>query len=253
MKERQWFVMLVAMLALGLSGCGGGGDEDDDEDDGPEDASGAGIWYGTYRVDGTTTNSPFRGIVTEEGDLAFISFNPPSIRQFFGGGNTIGNSFSANAVTYVNLLRSVPAALQGTVIDGTSINGSYSLTGESATFSLQYQRSLYERAASLATIQGVYSLTTSQGATSVVIEANGAVTITYPVPVGCVLNGTLTVPHSNRNYYRLTGTFSNCGGGNGGTTAIIFLDDAAPGQNNRIILLGQNQAQTISGYLPAQK
>jgi hypothetical protein len=257
MSNRSVLLLTAVMAAMSLSACGGGGGDEEDEDLGPDDASGAGIWLGSYRVDGTTTSLPMRGVVTEEGDYALISFDgTQSYRQFFGTGTTNGNSFSANAVTYLNVARSVPASLQGTVNDRVSINGSFSMNGQSATFTLAYQSALYERAASLATLAGSYSAT--NGATGTVIsavaEASGAITLTYSQPVGCVLAGTVSVPRGNRNYYRMTGTYNAaCAPRSGPMTALIYMDDVAPGQNNRMVILGQLQAQTFSEYVPPTK
>lgn len=253
MNKNILAAILMSMLAASLSACGGGGDdEEDDEDAGPPDASGAGLWSGSFRVDGTASSLPMQGIVTEEGDFALLAAGG---RQFFGTGSTNGNSFSANAVTYLNFARSVPASMQGTIVDGQSITGSYSLTNESATFTLNYMRTLYERAASLAILQGSYSATHSNGTVvSAVIEANGTLTISYSQPAGCVLSGTATAPRADRNYYRVVGSYNAaCSPRTGPMRALIFLVDVAPGQNNQFIILGQLDAQNFSEYIPPRK
>jgi hypothetical protein len=183
-----------------------------------------------------------------------IGLSPGGVRQFFGMGTSNGIAFDTNAVTYLNLVRSVPASMRGTIIDGVSIKGSYSFSGESATFSLSYQGAFYERPASLAILQGSYSATHPKGTVSAVVEADGTITITYPQPVGCVLSGTVTVPHSNRNYYRVTGTYNAaCAPQTGSMRGTIFMLDAAPGQSNVFHLMGQLDAQTFSEYVPAKK
>jgi hypothetical protein len=256
MGNRYLLVLTMAMAALGLSACGGGGGDDEDEDDGPADASGAGIWLGTFRLDGTTTSLGLRGIVTEEGDFALLGLAPNATRQFFGTGSTNGSAFNANAVTYLNNVRSVPASMNGTVVDRSSINGSYALTNESATFTLAYQSAVYERPASLALLQGSYSATHAPTGTviSAVAEANGAITLTYSQPAGCILSGTVSVPHANRNYYRMAGTYNAaCAPRSGPMNALIYMEDVPPGQNNRMVILGQLQAQTFSEYVPPAK
>jgi hypothetical protein len=244
--------VVTAMVALALISCGGGGD-DEDEDDGPdiEDASGAGIWVGTFRIDGQADSAPMVGIVTEEGDFILVANGSGTAdRMFFGTGTTNGNSFSANALSY-NLANSskTPSSLSGTVNDGVSLGGSYSLTGESATYSLQF-RSQYNRSASLASVAGVYSLPANPNnlVVTVAINSNGALTVNASEPAGCTMNGTVTVPHANRNYYRWSGTFTSCGALNGQHSGVLHLDDTAPGTNNTIRMFGQNQAQTLAAW-----
>lgn len=258
MNERCLAAILMCMTAVGLAACGGGGGDDEESaDEGPPDASGAGIWLGTLKVDGTTTNLPFSGIVTEEGDYALIGASSAGgSRQFFGQGSTNGNNFTANAVTYLNFVRSVPASMQGTITDRVSINGSYALTNESATFNLAYQAALYERPASLAVLQGAYSAThTPTGnVISAVIEASGTLTISYTQPAGCVLSGTVTVPQPTRNYYRVAATYNSaCAPRTGPMRALLFMTDVGPGQNNQFVMLGQLDAQTFSEYIPPVK
>jgi hypothetical protein len=243
--------VLAAMVAVALASCGGGGDDEDEGFEEDDDASGAGIWVGTFRIDGQADSAPMVGIVAEEGDFILVANGAGTEdRMFFGTGTTNGNSFSANALSYnlVNMSKT-PSTLSGTVNDGVSLNGSYSFSGQSATYSLQF-RSQYNRAASLATVAGVYSLAPNPAnlVVTVTINSNGTLTMDASQPAGCTMNGTVTVPHANRNYYRWSGTYTTCGALNGQHSGILHLDDTAPGTNNTIRMFGQNQGQTLAGW-----
>jgi hypothetical protein len=258
MNRQVLSAIVIGMMMSCLSGCIGGGDDEDEdaeEDFGPPDASGAGIWFGTQRIDGETNAYPMLGIVTEEGDYAFYATNiesPLLSRLFFGTGSTNGNNFSANAVTYLSTGRSLPAAMQGTIIDGVSISGSYSLTDLSATFELAFQPTFLQPA-SFAVLQGVYSASATDGIASiaVTIEANGAITAQYSG--GCMFSGNVRIPHSNRNYYRANVTFSNCGAMDGAASLLMFLNDALSGPNNQLFIFEQHQNQTRAGLLVVRR
>ena len=234
---------IVGMIAISLSACGGG-EEEEEFDDGPDDASGVGIWSGTYRVDGTTTSPPMFGLVTEEGDFVMVVAGP-TLRTFFGTGTTNGNAFSANAISY-NGPNKLPSTFSGTVMDGVSLNGSYSLTGESATFSLTYNSS-YVRSASFATLAGIYSTTLSGTGTVLTVDVGATGNFVYSNSTsGCTITGAFTIPHTNRNYYRWTGTAAGCSAGDSPMSGVAYLGDNTAGQNRVLTVLGQNQVQTAS-------
>jgi hypothetical protein len=232
----------TAMISMSLCACVGGGEEEE-EDEGPDDASGAGIWAGTYRPDGQSSSAPMFGLVTEEGEFALVATGSASrsSRFFFGTGTTDGDNFSANAVSY-SATGKLPASLAGTVVDGSSIDGSYSVTGDSATFTLNYDTA-YERNASFATLAGIYTLTAPATTLTVDVRSNGSFMYTSSA-TGCTITGSFTIPHSDRNYYRWSGTASGCSAGDGSLNGLAWLSDTSAGQNRRLTMLGQNQAQT---------
>jgi len=250
--EKNLSAIIVGMIALSLCACGGGGgDDEDDEDEGPEDASGAGIWSGTYRLDGQTASIAMFGLVTEEADFVLVAAGNASRlpRVLFGTGTTNGNAFSANALSYQGPNKA-PTSLSGTIADRSSINGSYSLTGESASFTLSYSAT-YDRGASLATLAGIYTTsfpaTPTSPATTLTVDvgATGAFSYTNSAS-GCTITGSFTVPHNNRNYYRWTGTAAGCTAGDGAMSGVAYLGDNTSGQNRTLTQLGQNQAQTAA-------
>lgn len=259
MLKQSLVAVITGMIALGVTACGGG-EEDDDEDLGPEDASGAGIWTGTYRLDGQTASHPMFGLVTEEGDFTLVATGDAATarpaRFFFGTGSTNGNSFSANALSYFAPGKT-PSSLAGTITDRSAITGSYSLTGESATFSLTY-KSAYERTASFATLSGLYTLTIPAGGTTpaatITVDVATGGSFTYTASsTGCTITGSFTIPHSNRNYYRWTGTAAGCSAGDGPVSGTAYLDDNTTGTNRVLTLLGQNQAQTAALFVVVSK
>lgn len=258
-KNKKLAAFMVSMLALSFAACGGGGEEDEDDvggDDEEEDASGAGIWSGTFRIDGLGTGQPMGGIVTEEGDFAFATLGTPNARMHFGMGSTNGNSFTASATSY-SAGASVPSSFMGTIVDGVSITGSYSLAGESALFNLAYS-SHYVRPASLATLTGTYTLTApatgSNPATTLTVDviANGNFVFTNSA-TGCSISGNFTVPHANRNYYRWTGTAAGCPGGDGSMSGVAYLDDVTAGQSKQLVMFVRHQTQPSAGLIVVTK
>lgn len=249
-KNKMLAHFMASLMALSLAGCGGGeekpatgvgGDDDDD-------ASGAGIWAGTYRIDGQGTGQPMGGIVTEEGDFVFATTGT-SARMHFGSGSTNGNSFTATASSY-GPASMVSSSFQGTIADGVSITGSYSLTGESALFNLTYSN-IYMRAASLATLTGTYTVTVgasgSNPATTLTVDIIGNGNFVYTNSTsGCSISGNFSVPHANRNYYRWTGTASGCTAGDGAMTGVAYLADVPAGQNRQLVMMGRHATLPVA-------
>lgn len=258
-KNKNLAALLASLMAASLVACGGGGGGGDDDPPGggdDEDASGAGIWGGSFRVDGLGTGQPMGGIVTEEGDFAFATVGSTAVRLHFGTGTTNGKSFTAAAKTYTGS-SSVTSSFMGTINDGVSITGSYSFTGESALFNLAYD-STYVRPASLAKLPGTYTLTSaasgSTPATTLTVTVIDSGNFLYINSTsGCTISGDFTVPHANRNYYRWTGIASACPAGDGNMVGVAFLADTSAGQNKQLVMLGRHQTASAAIFLAAAK
>lgn len=87
--------------------------------------------------------------------------------------------------------------------------GRYSGAGDAGTFSMTMS-SMWNRRASLDTLAGTYTRTTSIGYTMTMsITQTGELTASDTR--GCVINGTVTVPDALHNLYRLDATVTSCG------------------------------------------
>ena len=203
--------------------------------------TGSGLW-----LDSSSGGTDLVALVTEEGDfMMYSSLENGGIRDFFGDGGFTGNTVTASANTYFNFAASSSATLQGTIVEGMTITGSYTAGGAAQAFTLNYFGDLYERAASLATLADMYS---DFDGTVVTVQTNGTLAVT--LEGGCTIAGAVTVPHSDRNYYRFTGTLSNCAPDNGSISGYMYLMDSAT-TNDTVALIGQTDARTRSVYAEA--
>jgi len=255
---KHW--MLIA-AALSLSACGG-------DDDGqvtvqpfrppltttPDPTTGGGgtggqIGGAGFWLDDSSGATDMVALVTEEGDfMMYSSLESGGIRDFFGSSGFGDTTVAATANTYFGLQPSTSATVQGTIVEGMTITGSYTTNGVTREFELFYVGDLYERSASLSTLAGVYS---RANGTVVTVQSDGSLAVT--LVSGCTIAGSVTVPHSDRNYYRFTGTLDNCAQLNGAMTGFIYLMDDPPGLNNSVALIGQTDAHTTSIYAEATK
>ena len=87
--------------------------------------------------------------------------------------------------------------------------GQYSGGGDTGTFNVTMS-SMWDRPATLATLAGTYTRTTSIGYTMTMSIAPDGV-ITANDTRGCVINGAVTVPDATHNLYQLDTTVTSCG------------------------------------------
>jgi hypothetical protein len=227
----------------GIPGGGGGGGTG---------STAPGLWYGVNRVDGSATDRYMEMLVTEEGDfVATADLSDAETFDFFGEDNGSEDSFDAdNVETYNNYAPTTDSSIQGTVVPSMSFNGSISSGSISSQFTLTFSP-FYTRSASLSKLQGVYSYSSPSGAVSVVVNADGDFTgVAYN---GCTLEGDVTVPNPDRNYYRLDGTLEGCGGSDGAMSALIYLRDSNNATDDLMVLLGQTDSESTSFFLAAEK
>lgn len=221
-KTMLYFAMMVfSLLTLTACGGGGGGDNSDtadaSSDSSPEvtPASPDGIWHGTFTEAGTTYdlnaivydnylyaystsgNTLYEGKVFLSGENLSGTINVYQINGGFVGTNTVS----------------------GTVVTGKSISGR---TQDNTTFSLTYDND-YERASSLNTVSGIWSITEGNYTETITIQADG--TLDGSNTNGCAYTGSVSVPDSKINVYKIVITASLCGIYNGTYTGLGSLDD----------------------------
>jgi hypothetical protein len=104
-------------------------------------------------------------------------------------------------------------------------SGRFSGSGDDGTFSMSLSP-MWNRPASLDSVAGVYTRSTSNGYTmTMTIGANGQLMASDSR--GCVANGTVVVPDGLHNMYRIDATVSSCGsldGSYGGMGTLLDAD-----------------------------
>lgn len=207
-------------------------------------SSAAGLWFGVARPDADPNDQqPMLALVTEEGDfVAVAAYSSIDMYLFVGQNAGSGGNFDADPQTYYGGVDPEgEQSMIGTAEAGVSFSGSYTVGTSSAEFELGYSN-LYQRSASLAKLQGVYTYDGFDGLHSVVVDSSG--NLTGELYDGCTVTGTVTVPRPDRNYYRFTGTLGACDIFNGPMHGLIYLEDeAASGTtDNVIVMLGETDS-----------
>jgi len=91
----------------------------------------------------------------------------------------------------------------------STTSGRYTGSGDGGTFNMSLSP-MWNRPASLGTVAGVYTRSTSNGYTMTMsISANGQ--LTGSDSRGCVFNGTVAVPNLNQNMYGIDAHVTSCG------------------------------------------
>lgn len=191
--------VLIFSFSLLLVACGGGG--------GGAASSTAqsmgGVWLGTASPVGGGGSIDMVGIISEAGELHFLS----DVEIDIGSVTTSGNTFSGNVTAYTT-----GSTASGTVSGTFTPRSSFSGTGvfggtPTSNFAFTYDDS-YERASSLALISGTYSDTDGAYTETYTIGSDGA--LTGSDTDGCVFNGQVSIIDSRYNAYDITLTISNC-------------------------------------------
>ncbi len=209
----------------------------------PAQVTAEGIWTGTVlsRCDFATV----RALVTHEGNL--FAGTPAGT---YVGSVTEGPPFDVIAVKYAPE-QDTPLALvaqpDAEALAIASVQTRTRLQIEwarqdnfcsSGGTSLHYN-ALFERPASLAIIEGVYT----DGSMSMAVNSEGV--ISGSDLNGCVLNGTVAVVHSNRNYYSAAIDVDSCPA-SGTYEGAAYIGDATDGgQNNELFLFVANTQHAI--------
>jgi hypothetical protein len=114
------------------------------------------------------------------------------------------------------------------MVDHHSTNvtsGRYSGSGDAGTFNMSLSP-MWDRPASIGTVAGVYTRSTSNGYTmTMTMSANGQLTASDSR--GCLINGSVGVPDATHNMYRINATVTSCGSLDGTYSGMGALLDAS--------------------------
>jgi hypothetical protein len=229
MKRTYGSLSFAALLSLlVLCACGGGGNPSGTPPATPSAAGG--IWMGTFTSNVTHVTSNFTGLVADTNIARFGS--PDTLAQYSGVLDVSGNSFSTTATAYAPHGSTLQDGTQvGTVtISGTfapkgTMTGTYSGAGDSGTFTLTYNGSLYERASSLPGVSGTWKGKILDFTNFIKIDDNGA--ITGVNTTGCFYGGHVSVIDPSFNIYSVHLDIDNCGSDNGSYDGLGALSDTS--------------------------
>ena len=236
--------MILIAASLALTACGGGGGGDSSSGSGaspttpptgtpstPPTSTAAttpGVWKGS--IVSTTTGQTASGVALTgpDGHSVWMATDgrvwggqlPMSGARFdatFAGHMYDGAHFP-DGTNHGPASMTVDHHAQGTM------SGRYSGSGDTGTFNLSLSP-MWDRPASIGTVAGVYTRTTSNGYTmTMTLDANGQLHASDSR--GCLFNGTVSVPDATHNMYRISTTVTSCGSLDGTYQGMGALLDA---------------------------
>ena len=224
MQTRTVGMLIAAALALGAcsggggpgSATGAGGGVAQPPTDGSGGSTGAarttpGVWQGTV-TSPTTGTAAMVGLTTATGQSVWMTTDG---RAWTGELPATGNAMHAVMNGYMYPGRQFPDgsntgpwSMTGSHANGTW-TGRFHGSGDDATFGFSMHPA-YGRPASLETLAGTYTRTTSIGYTMTWSFTQGG-QLTGSDSRGCVFEGTVSVPDPARNLYRIDAAVSACG------------------------------------------
>ena len=211
-------LMFIA-ASLALTACGGGGNSSTTSGVGPAAppattaATTPGVWKGS--IVSTTTGQTSSVVALTDGDGHNVWMTTDG-RVWSGQVPMTGDHFDATFQGHMyEGLHFPDGTNHGTasmMIDhhsaGTT-SGRYTGSGDTGMFNMSLSP-MWDRSASLGTVAGVYTRTTSNGYTmTMTVSANGQVNASDSR--GCLISGTIGVPDAAHNMYRMNATVTSCG------------------------------------------
>ncbi len=246
---KKLFLLAFAFIISGCGGGGGGGTSSP-----TTNASAQGVWQGTsstgYTLDLIVLpNNQFVdifGTPTGGNGLTVLGYDA-------GTGSISGSTLTANITEYISTGQSATGTLNGTVVTGSSINGSATYSnGNTSTFSLTPLTGFnYNTPATLASIGGTWNGTLLGGGSATLTVNSSTGAFTGLSSAGCSFTGTVT-PNASVNAYTTTLTMGNSPCAYPGTTttgiAVIY-----PTTSGTTQLIAQANSGTVSAMFFAQR
>jgi hypothetical protein len=164
---------------------------------------------GRYR-DKFGSHGELAGVVTEDGQARFVDENSTQyiVSDISGTDGDITLDFTAVAqfgFTFLDGSTVSTGSLTGTIVEGTSLEGEYSVaTGESGTVSMTYN-AIYERDSSFEKLAGMWD----EEFGVLTFDADGS--FFEQDSFGCVFDGQAEIIDAQYNAYALSMTVSLCG------------------------------------------
>lgn len=206
-------VLATILACFGLVACGGSSGSSTPTPP-TTNASPGGIWEGQIVFDSTGTSVEVVGVVTESGEMRFITSDG---QQIWGNGSVTNVNQLAMNFTWVLPLGFETAGgategtgtLTGTVLERNRIQAAFTSTSsvgepDSGTIDVFYDN-LYERDSSLGMLAGNWTA----GTEVLTIDGTGAVFSQDPA-TSCVLSGQFSIINASYDVYRATLSFASC-------------------------------------------
>jgi hypothetical protein len=232
MKSRSLLVTIA--VALTAAACGGGGASGPDTAvNGGGGTTGSskttpGLWQGTV-TSSTTGTSSLVGLTDSSGRGVWMTTDG---RVWSGQMPVTGTQMAVDMAGYMYPGRQFPDgsnvgpwSMTGNFANGTW-SGQLHGAGDVVSFGLSMMNPAYGRPASLDTLAGTYTRTTSVGYT-MTMSVTGGGQLTGSDSRGCMFNGTVTVPDPAHDLYRIEATVTSCGILNGSYQGQGTLLDAS--------------------------
>lgn len=222
------FYKVFCLIAISsLISCGGEGGYNGIAD--PDAA--AGIYFGTITRTGLSADSAVAVITSDD---RVIVINKDTYEKFIGtrSGNSLTGSLYATT--------SVSSTAVITSVSDNIIGGAYTSTLGGGTFSLIGDTDLYNRGASLLTLEGVWVdqfFTGVVGESTWVIQADGS--FETSTTSDCNVTGNFSVIDASKNEYGVAMTITTCSSLDGSYSGIAFVSDNS-GTNNILSLSFSN-------------
>jgi hypothetical protein len=239
----------LALIAasLALTACGGGGGTESNTGTGasatppptgspvtpgtPPSSTAAttpGVWKGSIESTTTGQTSSVVALTGADGHSVWMTTDG---RVWSGQvpmtGDHFDTTFSGHMYEGVHFPDGTNHGTTSMMIDQhstTATSGRYTGSGDAGTFNLSLSP-MWDRAASLGTVAGVYTRSTSNGYTmTMTISTNGQLTANDSR--GCLFNGAVGVPDLTHNMYSLNATVTSCGSLDGTYSGMGALLDA---------------------------
>ena len=222
------------LMATSLVACGGGGGGGSSVSPGVPDESANGIWTGITSVAGYGSSDTIAFFLDNEFIALNLDFN-----EFYQGTYTINGSAitATNAKGFdVNGPYAGSGSLDGVVSSGGTLRATVETSiGTTSDLDLVYRADVYERSLSFSDLAGSWSGSVVGISFSLVISSSGS--FSGLGSDGCVVEGELAIPSSNRNLFKsdLTISGSNCSV-SGNYSGLGHLFDTF--QNNDTLVIG---------------
>jgi hypothetical protein len=234
--------LFAASLALTACGGGGGGDSSTGTGASPTTpptgapvtppttaaATTPGVWKGSILSTTTGQTSPIVALTGLDGHSVWMTTDG----RVWGGqvpmsGDRFDTTFGGHMYDGVHFPDGTNHGTTSMMVDhhsATVTNGRYAGNGDAGTFDMSLSP-MWDRPASIGTVAGVYTRTTSNGYTmTMTMSANGQLTASDSL--GCLINGSVGVPDATHNMYSLNAAVTSCGSLDGTYSGMGALLDA---------------------------
>jgi len=213
----------------------------------PPDPALGGIWAGVMTIDASLGSEECAALVTEDGRFRFFcAFNPMQLvgMQSNSSGAVIGSGLAISSLVFLDGTTVTNLSMEGTLLERDSFIGSWTTDspGDSGSFEFFYDTE-YERASSLALVEGVWSGYDDLGNPNSSFTIDNLGQFTGQNSFGCTSNGSFSIIDARYNLYQVDSTISGCeiAGQYSGLAAMGDIDNPS----DAIVLVTDNGIRAI--------